>query len=109
MTLTKRNLTKFPDTIPILGIPFEIQYPKVVKDEDGEELSGDCDVNHRRLRISTTENETEEQAESTLLHETIHGILGVSGVSALLEDKVEEAIVLALENGLSPLYQRKKG
>ena len=43
------------------------------------------------------------------LHEVMHAILAVSGLTHLLEDYQEEAIVTALENGLIQAgYKRPK-
>lgn len=40
------------------------------------------------------------QMAATLLHETMHAILAESGLTHLLDNNLEEAIVRAMENGL---------
>ena len=46
-------------------------------------------------------------SESVLLHEVIHACLSYSGVVEHLNDALEESIVVALQNGLGPLYERR--
>ena len=90
------------ETIPILGIPFNVQY---VEEVDKEQSYGETEGPERSIKIKSTA--TPEIREATLLHETMHAILYTSGVGELLEENLEEAVVVALENGLSQLYQRK--
>lgn len=44
-----------------------------------------------------------ETQQSTLFHEAIHAALGVAGLNAVLEDKVEEAVVRCIENAFSEI------
>jgi hypothetical protein len=88
--------------VPVLGIPFDVHF---VEEVDKDHSMGECDGPERAIKIKHAQ--TPEMLESTLLHEVCHAILYTSGISELLEENQEEAIVVALENGLSQLYQRK--
>lgn len=90
-----------PTSISILGKSFEIRYTRKI---DKDNSYGECDGPSRVIKIrSDLEG---EQLEDTLLHEFLHGILYISGQSESLDQHQEEALVLALENGLSQIYQR---
>lgn len=112
--MTKKK--KRPTSVTVMGIPFTVLYqPSVVDpdDKDKEELSGLTTGAQRLIQISTSVNTTKELIEATLLHETIHAILYVSGMSEMIQacdptedDKLEEGIVVALENGISQIYKR---
>ena len=79
---------------------FSIHYgPKVV--EEGEEVSGSCSGMNYKICISTTQNKTESQIKDTLFHETLHGILYITGYHDLLDSiKKEESLVVSLESFL---------
>ena len=80
-----------------------------MKDSEGSNC-GTTDRQGRIIEISLKENETDDQLESTILHEIIHAILYASGNHALINDEdKEESIVLALEYGLHQLYKRRHG
>ena len=102
-----KKLKKHPSTIEIMGTIFTVRYLQVLKDEDGTNLSGDMNGNDRLIRINLSQHSHDEILERTLLHEIIHAVLHMSGQSEILKDSTEEAIVVALENGLSQLYKRK--
>jgi hypothetical protein len=89
-------------TVPVLGVPFEVQF---VKDVDAEHSYGETEGPERRIKVK--KSLPPDMLEATLLHEIIHAILYTSGVGEMLNENLEEAIVVALENGLSQLYQRK--
>jgi hypothetical protein len=90
-----------PNCVQILGIPFRVQHSKKV--DGGKALGVMMGANHKII-IKSDVSDTEY--ESNLLHEILHAILYVSGQSEQLSDEHEEAIVLALEHGLSQIYQR---
>jgi hypothetical protein len=99
---------RWPEVEEINGIPFTINYQKKVKDDAGNECCGLTDGPAHWMKISTDECPSPSMVESTLLHEIIHSILYVSGQSAIIDDeKVEEGIVTALENGLIQIYKRR--
>lgn len=95
-------MAEYPKYINILGIPFEIKFVKKV---DKDDSMGECDSTSRVIKIKKDTNN--EIIESTLLHEIIHGVLAISGVSSGLSEKKEEMLTVALENGLIQLYQRR--
>ena len=84
--------------VDVFGIPFEVQF---VKQVDEEHNAGETDGSKRIIKISTTENPTEELRHSVLVHEYLHAILYVTGQSERLGEKEEEALVLALEHALA--------
>ena len=65
---------------------------------------GDCDADKKLIQIDSACTEKPKIE----LHETIHAIFAVSGLSHMLEDCVEEAIAIALENGLWQAGYRRK-
>lgn len=93
---------KKPTTVNIMGKVFEVAHPKQVASD--KDVYGHT-VGHDR-KITIKGSLSGEAFEDTLLHETIHAILAVSGMTEMLSEEHEEAIVVALENGLSQLYKR---
>jgi hypothetical protein len=94
---------KKPSNIAISGRQFSVKHPTKVDKEGslGESVGAD-----RIIKVKASQKG--ELFEDTLLHEVLHSILYVSGVAELLEGNLEEAIVIALENGLSPIYVRRQ-
>lgn len=90
-----------PTTVPIMGTPFLIQYAKKV---DGGKAIGLMMGNDHKIVLQS--DLAGRDLETVLLHETLHALLYVSGHSEQLTEEQEEGIVLALEHGLSQLYQR---
>jgi len=90
--------------IPVLGVPFEIQYVNKINEED--DSYGECDGPAHKIKIK--KSLTNEQKRLTVFHEILHAALYISGQSELLTEQQEEAIVVALENGLSQLYNLKE-
>ena len=99
----KTQLPELPTSTVILGVRFRIEYPVTISDKSsGETTAGD-----RLIKIATSMNVTPDEYERSLLHETIHAILGLSGQDqGILGDK-EEGLVIALGNGLNQLYRRR--
>ncbi len=102
MSLIKR----MPKSVSILGIPFTIDYTAEFKSDDGDQPMGEMIASQRVIKVCSGKNSTKELIESTLFHEIIHAALYLSGHSESLKAKKEEAIVLALENALAPLFKR---
>lgn len=94
-------MTKKPDTVSVMGIEFQVKHPKKVDDGNAYGLTKGGDHH-----IEIAGNLQGDAFERVLLHETIHAILYVSGITEILDEAKEEAIVLALEHGLSQLYSR---
>jgi hypothetical protein len=90
--------------VNVLGRPYSIRYVDQI-DEEG--AWGECAELEAIIKLSKDATCTEDRMESTLLHETIHAILYVGGVSQLLDTKTNEAITTVLENGLHQLYKRR--
>lgn len=108
MARLKTQLPARPDRISILGAKFTIVYPAKIKDSgEGDEIYGETDDTSRTIKISSSLNPDDETFERTLLHETIHAILGIAGQDQHLSPVQEEGIVKALENGLFSLYRRR--
>lgn len=90
--------------VDILGVPFTvIRSTKKMPDEKDH---GETVVLDRRIYLNPTVNKTPDEMASTLLHEVIHAILGISGQDQLFKEDQEEGVVTALEHGLYPLIQR---
>lgn len=84
-------------SIEILGQEYSVSIVNYcdLSDED-ETVHGLIDFDAKRIYIDSLAIDEKK----SLLHEVIHGILFESGLSNLLESSLEEAIVVALENGL---------
>lgn len=95
-------MTKRPTSIRIMGIQFRITEPKRVDENDSY---GECDGPKRVIKIKA--GLSDDDFESTLLHEIIHASLYLGGQSERLEHEQEEGLVVCLESALSQLYQRK--
>lgn len=98
-------MTNLPKKISILGQTFKIETVENMKDTDGSELLGLMTGHQRSIKLSS--NLTDANRDEVLLHEIIHAVLYISGVSNLLKDNIEESIVVALEHGLNGIYKLK--
>lgn len=77
--------------IRILGVWFKIEHVDLKE----ESLCGDCSVSDKLIRIDSS---LEGSAyKETLRHEVFHAMLGLSGISELLEGNLEEALCLLVE------------
>jgi ssRNA-specific RNase YbeY (16S rRNA maturation enzyme) len=90
-----------PSRVSVLGYEMKIVYAPI--GQQPEALDGNMTFDDRTITIDT--KLVGKQLEDTLLHEIIHAILHISGLAFLLDDKSEEAVVRALEHGLSPLVK----
>lgn len=77
----------------VMGIPFRVE--KVQFDED---LAGETVGMYRRIQVSG--DLTRRQAWSTLVHEWVHAVLHVNGVSSVVPEEVEEIIAQSVEHAL---------
>ena len=93
-----------PEQVTIMGIPFTIKIVSKLAN------LGECDGPARIIKLK--KGQKPHELESTLLHEIIHAILYVTGHSARIEGDEEsgdeEALVLALEHGLLPIYKMRE-
>ena len=101
---------KLPKTVLVLGTPFRQVFSST--DAEGKPWEtpdnksyGETDGNERMIRYNP--NQTADQLHSTRVHELCHAILHCAGLAELLDEKVEEAIVVALEHGIAPLMRFK--
>lgn len=89
-----------PEKINILGMTFDIEL-----DASLDPLSyGETESKSYIIKINPLHY---KERKLTLLHECIHAALGVSGLSEIIEEKVEEAIVVCIENALYPYFSVK--
>lgn len=105
------NLSHFPKKLMICGVPHKIKYVDRLGGQD-ELLYGQYHDRQSVIEINVGAHETQGEVWATLLHEAVHGILHVSGLSEFLDGKQEEAMVTALEYGLVGLWpqlQQKQG
>ena len=91
--MNKKTPLKYrPDKITVGGIDFEIVY-KPMKDY------GELDFEARKINIS---NEIKEEfLFDTIMHEALHVVYALGGLSYILEDahpELEEALVRASDN-----------
>ena len=91
--MNKKTAPKYkPDKITVGGIDFEIVY-KTMKDY------GELDFEGRKINIS---NEIKEEfLFDTIMHEALHIVYALAGLSYILEDahpELEEALVRASDN-----------
>lgn len=80
-----------PRTIHILGAEYKIRRKR---------MKHHAWIEFDKKTIWIRSGLTTDAAQSSLLHECIHGILFQSGNSYMLNTEMEESIVRALENGL---------
>jgi hypothetical protein len=86
-----------------MGVPFTVKHPQSV---DKEKSYGETQGFERLIKIK--DSLKGEVYEATLMHEIIHAILHTSGISEMLGEELEEAIVVSLEHGLIQIYKRKE-
>lgn len=100
--MAKQRKPKLPTRIPVLGVPFDIEWGVVLPDD---EFGGTTLVPDHLIQIGGR-NDTANKRASTLLHEITHAALGVAGLADVIDnEKLEEAIVVCLEHALLPLLQ----
>lgn len=91
---TKPKLATFPTQLNILGKIFSVKYVKMASGDYGETLSKDLLIKiNKKLPI--------ESMHATLIHEMAHAALGISGLTEVLSEQQEEAVVTAFENCFS--------
>ncbi len=85
-----------PRSVKIFGQKFKIKY--LAPDEIEENCEGVVFLSKREIHLDSSL--PLEQLRRVLIHEIMHAILGVSGISEKLSDAVEESIATAMESAL---------
>ena len=101
----KRNKEIHPDTLMIMGVEWTIKYTDKLKDDEGDTLMGETDIDKYTITINIKDHDTDSEVARTTLHETLHAIMRMTGQNEMLSEKQEEAIVRAFEQGLSQIYR----
>ena len=91
------------ETIDLLGCEYQIipREPGTLF-LDGEKVLGHIDCNEKIIEV-----EDGPRREESTMHEGVHGILDQSGLSELLDERLEEAICVAVSHGLSQAGYRR--
>lgn len=76
-----------------MGIPFRVEVTDVEDD-----IVGDTVGLYRRIRISRDVNK--KKAWSVFVHEWMHAVLHVNGVSSVVPEEVEEVIAQSVEHAM---------
>ena len=86
-----------PETVYPAGIPFKVVMEKMDEGDWGEMLG-----HQRIIRLSNTAI-CKDSLKGTLLHEYMHALLYISGLSESLDGNLEEGLMITLECHLSKL------
>lgn len=105
--MTNKESYYRPKSIRIAGIAFKIQY-KPINDY------GLCDIDKKLITIRETLSN--QETLETILHESLHACLAVSGLSYLLDnEETEEALIRCIDHLYIPIvksqlsrYKRKE-
>lgn len=87
-----------PKYVMVFGKKVRIEYR-----DDMAELHGDFDGSKFLIRINKFQSEKEQRL--TIAHEALHAVLFISGISFILNDDLEEAVVRSMENGFLPIVE----
>ena len=88
-----------PKTISIAGVSFKILYKPI-------EDFGLCDIDKKTITIRETLSKKETL--ETILHESLHACLAVSGLSYLLNNEdTEEALIRCIDSLYIPIVKNQ--
>jgi len=88
-----------PKSISIAGVLFKIQY-KSINDY------GLCDIDKKLITIR--ESLSNQETLETILHESLHACLAVSGLSYLLNNEdTEEALIRCIDSLYIPIVKNQ--
>lgn len=90
---------KLPNKIMVLGKPITVLRAPL-KNAHGE-------FDRTNFTITLDTDCPAHLIEDTMMHETMHAVLWISGVSQLLSDQLEEAICFASES-MTNVYKARK-
>jgi hypothetical protein len=83
--------------VTVLGQEVRIEHvPNLLV--DGERCEGGAFISERLIKISDEHREDEARYSRILIHEMIHMVLGISGVSEMMTLPVEEAVCVVMES-----------
>ena len=88
-----------PKSIAIAGVPFKIQY-RSIND------FGACDVDKKVITIR--ESLSNQETLETILHESLHACLALSGLSYLINNEdTEEALIRCIDSLYIPIVKNQ--
>ena len=88
-----------PKIITIAGVPFKIQY-RSINDY------GLCDVDKKLITVK--ESLSNQETLETILHESLHACLALSGLSYLLNNEdIEEALIRCIDSLYIPIVKNQ--
>lgn len=88
-----------PKSISIAGVPFKIHY-KQMND------FGLCDIDKKLITIR--ESLSNQETLETILHESLHACLALSGLSYLLNNEdTEEALIRCIDSLYIPIVKNQ--
>lgn len=101
--MTRLKHTDIPTVLLVGQNPILVKVKKMPKDEYGE-----YEEWNRQININV--NQPTHMLKDTLIHEWLHAVIHMSGVSALLEDRegLEEALVRAVTSAILPAIDVEK-
>ena len=83
--------------VSVLGQEVRIEHvPNLLVGD--ERCEGGCYISERLIKISDEHREDEGRYNRILVHEMVHMILGISGVSEMMTLPIEEAVCVVMES-----------
>lgn len=96
---------RVPVFIPVAGKRVSVQYlTRVPGDSEDSDVFGDTTEDGLEIRISKSKHKSEREVFNTIFHEIKHSAVTIIGISHLLGDKLEEALVTGVENAVADLF-----
>tara|TARA_R110002110_G_scaffold176721_1_gene380961 strand:- start:1751 stop:2065 length:315 start_codon:yes stop_codon:yes gene_type:complete len=89
----------FPSTVLVGGHKLKIVWKD---DSGGEDLFGTYSTDKKVITLFKSNNPNEEVAWSTLYHEMLHASLEIGGLTYLMTDGLEEAVVRNFDSLMLP-------
>lgn len=88
-----------PNAIKVLGTAYRVEVTELDSD-----TAGDTDGIYRRIRIS--EDYDSKRRWRIFVHEWVHAVLEVNGVSNVISSEVNEVIAQSMEHAVEELLQQ---
>lgn len=86
-----------------MGLVWEFTWDTASMRPDSKDELGETLVDAQRITINSPLIKQPDRVERTVLHEILHAVLFASGQEVHFDEKQEESIVRALENGMYPV------